>query len=66
MFRKRFYEICEGKDVPPDMTVARDISNPELGSVSIERSVSKIRDMNNDKVLFDYCKYPTVSFNDFN
>jgi phytanoyl-CoA hydroxylase len=61
-FRRRFYEICEGKDVPPDMTVARDVSNPQLASASVEKQVSKIRDMNHDKVLFDYCKYPTVSF----
>ncbi|KAI6176165.1 hypothetical protein M3Y97_00768900 [Aphelenchoides bicaudatus] len=57
---KRFYEICEGKDVPISMTVARDVSNPKLSSISAERSVSKLRDFNHDKVLFDYCKHPLV------
>lgn len=60
-YLNRFYDICEGKDVPLDMTIARDVLNPNLQTVTREMSVSKLRDINHDPVLFDYCRCPTVS-----
>ncbi|KAI6215751.1 hypothetical protein M3Y94_00421300 [Aphelenchoides besseyi] len=56
----RFKEICEGKNVPVELTVMRDVSIAKSEFIPGEKAITKIQDFNNDPVLFDYCKYPAI------
>ncbi|KAK6022151.1 Phytanoyl-CoA dioxygenase [Ostertagia ostertagi] len=53
-------EICQGKDVPINMTVMRDIAIAKSEFVSGEKAITKVQDFQDDPVLFDYCQYRGV------
>ncbi|KJH49260.1 Phytanoyl-CoA dioxygenase [Dictyocaulus viviparus] len=59
-YRKRFKEICQGINVPPNMTVMKDVTIAKSEYVSGERAITKIQDFQDDPVLFDYCKHRGV------
>jgi phytanoyl-CoA hydroxylase len=59
-FRKRFQEICEGKDVLPEFTIMKDVSIAKSEFKAGEQAITKLQDFNQDPILFDYCKYPGV------
>jgi phytanoyl-CoA hydroxylase len=59
-YRRRFQEICEGKNRRPEMIVMKDVAISKSEFVAGESAITKIQDFNMDPVLFDYCKYPAV------
>uniref|UniRef100_A0A914XEA9 phytanoyl-CoA dioxygenase n=1 Tax=Plectus sambesii TaxID=2011161 RepID=A0A914XEA9_9BILA len=59
-YGNRFREICERKDVPPTMTVMRDVSIAKSEFVGGEQAITKVQDFMDDEVLFDYCRLPQI------
>ncbi|KHJ97935.1 hypothetical protein OESDEN_02091 [Oesophagostomum dentatum] len=60
-YKDRFRDICQGKDVPPNMTVMRDVAIAKSEFVSGEKAITKLQDFQDDPVLFDFCQYKGVS-----
>lgn len=59
-YKQRFKDICEGKDVPSNMLVMRDVAIAKSEYVSGEKAITKVQDFQDDPVLFDYCQYKGV------
>ncbi|CAD5227156.1 unnamed protein product [Bursaphelenchus xylophilus] len=59
-YRNRFNDICDGKNVPKDMTIMRDVSYAAMKKPAVERTVLKVQDFNNDPIMFSYCKTPQI------
>ncbi|EPB75954.1 Phytanoyl-CoA dioxygenase [Ancylostoma ceylanicum] len=60
-YKDRFRDICQGKQVPPNMTVMRDVAIAKSEFISGEKAITKVQDFQDDPVLFDYCQYKGVS-----
>lgn len=61
--KQRFVDVCEGKVPRGTMTVMRDISLAKRQGAEVpkgEHQVSKLQDWQDDEVLFEYCKVPTI------
>ncbi|VDM85787.1 unnamed protein product [Strongylus vulgaris] len=59
-YKDRFKDICQGKDVPPNMTVMKDVTIAKSEYVDGEKAITKLQDFQDDPVLFDYCQYKGV------
>lgn len=59
-FRQRFQEICQRKNVPPGITIMRDVAIAKSEFVAGEKAVTKIQDFQDDPILFSYCTLPQV------
>ncbi|KAK0411981.1 hypothetical protein QR680_005964 [Steinernema hermaphroditum] len=60
VYKKRFNAICRGENVPPGLSIVRDITLAHKGVRNDETTVTKIQDFQDDPVLFDYCKNPHI------
>uniref|UniRef100_A0A0K0D0L2 phytanoyl-CoA dioxygenase n=1 Tax=Angiostrongylus cantonensis TaxID=6313 RepID=A0A0K0D0L2_ANGCA len=50
-YKRRFKEICQGKDIPLNMTVMRDIAIAKSEYVAGEKAITKIQDFQDDPVV---------------
>ncbi|CAD5226253.1 unnamed protein product [Bursaphelenchus okinawaensis] len=56
----RFRQICEGKNVPSEMIVMRDVAIAQSEFKSGEKAITKLQDFNFDPVLFDFCRNQSI------
>ncbi|GMS95022.1 hypothetical protein PENTCL1PPCAC_17195, partial [Pristionchus entomophagus] len=60
-YKHRFQEICEApKGNFPEMTIMVDVSIAKSEFKEGAKAITKLQDFQNDEVLFDYCRHPTV------
>uniref|UniRef100_A0A914XKT6 phytanoyl-CoA dioxygenase n=1 Tax=Plectus sambesii TaxID=2011161 RepID=A0A914XKT6_9BILA len=59
-YEDRFQEICQRKNVPPGITIMRDVAIAKSEFVAGEKAVTKIQDFQTDPVLFSFCTLPQI------
>lgn len=58
-FRHRFLEVVEGKRIPVEMEIARDVTCVGR-QIEKETDILRLQDVHTDPVYFSYCEQPKV------
>jgi hypothetical protein len=60
LFRRRFQEVVQGKRIPTEMEIARDVT--AVGrQIQKETDILRLQDVHTDPVYYSYCENPNVS-----